>query len=664
MPKIKKEALDNVKLRSRVERAIMEVYNSFIRTKGREDYYLESTLNSFIALVQYPISFVILEKREDGGRVPAFHFCTDKEHQGFFEKYLEECIFTDRSVFSLFPEVLRYQKYDIAIFLMHTKPLGYKNKFSIIKKNPAGKSINSIGSYIAAAAQEFFGEPWLGFTTYFREQARAAFISSIERSKNNHRWLSGGVIGTFPANPDEIWGKQQDILLPNRDWISWRKKMERLFRRAFFDGSYGYEVTSRMLHPKDHNVDYPDTSYQPTNMIVGYRSFTRETGDLRHENENGGYPYDITFLVPEDKRHAGSYTRYFQHLKDQYYGFSDLIKGKGERKSYHKRKEQRCLYSKLFTLKKNHYELNKAELKKYVFLSEILDREFWTILEKDDGIETFLDCLRAPVGRGARSLVDPSLNTGLIHVNKIFELGGLDRVPVSEYQKIKSLGGFPEDVRADMLRIVILYYLFSGMASWSGPTGQYDPRNVAAIIVPLKMRGATWAVTVHATYMDDAQEYFLNDNVWLSSFLLMTSSRRKNHEQFDTRLWDNTKSRVTKLLMNSIGASPISQLKKAITETVNEKLAGEQRLVPYALPVFSLSVGNGFPNDSGNEIDIPFLPDRYIRVSWEIAENDFFVARQPWTKKGTRSFRNAVHLGVRRGVEEMTSMAVRPKTEN
>lgn len=642
----------------------MEVYNSFIRTKGREDYYLESTLNCFIALVQYPISFVILEKREDGSRVPAFHFCTDKEHQGFFEEYLEGYTFTDSSVFPLFPEVLRYEKYDVAIFLMHTKPLGYNNKFSIIEKNPEKKRINSVGSYIAAAAQEFFGEPWLGFTTYFREQAREAFLSSIERTKNNHRWLSKGEVGTFPASPDEIWGKQQNILLPNKDWVSWRKKLDRLFRRAFFDGSYGYEVTSRMLHPKAHDIDYPDTSYQPTNTIIGYRSFTRETGDLRHENENGGYPYDVTFVVPEDKRHSGSYTRYFRHLKDQYYGFSDLVKRRGKRKLFHGIKEQRCLYSKLFTLKKNHYDLKEAELKKYLFISEILDREFWAILEKDDGIETFLECLRTPVGRGARSLVDPSLNTSLIHINKIFELGGLDRVPVSNYQNINSLEGFPEDVRADMLRIVVLYYLFSGMASWSGPTGQYDPRNIAAIIIPQKMRGATWATTIHATYMDDAQEYFLNDNVWLSSFLLMTSSRRKNLEQFDAILWDNTKSRVTKLLINSIGASPVGLIEKPITKIVNDKLAGEQRLVPYALPIFSLSYGDGFANDSGNEIDIEFPPNGYIRVSWEIAENDFFIARQPWTKKGTRSFRNAVHLGVRRGVGEMLSALGRSKTRN
>ena len=178
-------------------------------------------------------------------------------------------------------------------------------------------------------------------------------------------------------------------------------------------------------------------------------------------------------------------------------------------------------------------------------------------------------------------MADPVFSTGIIHINPGYEIGGLDRILYAQLDGRTHFDQLEPSVQSDVLRIVAVYYYFSGAAAWAGnmPRAK-DPRKLCIMLLPIKMRGAVWGVSAHAIYLESYEQMFMYNSTWLSNFLLATSGRQKFQSRFDSILWEAVQQRVLDLLVDKISQvqSPFEFL-EAI-EQVNRKMRGEQLVVP------------------------------------------------------------------------------------
>ena len=204
----------------------------------------------------------------------------------------------------------------------------------------------------------------------------------------------------------------------------------------------------------------------------------------------------------------------------------------------------------------------------------------------------------------------------------MFEFGGLDRVQLdqlpAEFAAVAS--GFIEGEKADSItdcallalvdqldqcggvckdikRIVTFFYFASAMLKGGSNRSQaisteYSARNMAAVLMPVKVRGSVWAVSLHVTLVDPQGPRHLHS--WMAKFFLMTNQLEIVNFIIDRALWDNLERRVTDVLAYEIGraATPREgdfEGLEASLGRVNKSLAGENRLVPFVLPRFTVN---------------------------------------------------------------------------
>lgn len=696
--------LTNAMLKNRVDLARMVSYRYFFEVKSKDDFYLEDLLNSFIALVQQPISFAIYRKDDFQSKL-CFHFCSDKEHRKWFEDELDEYppkqIRTGGAHFNLFPELLDHE-YSIVIFLMHTKVWLNRERSTQIKKTTKTIKPENREEYISICATRFFENPWDGFHSLFKKTAESAIRSSIERVEKNNRPIANNATApnsedssNWPISHGEISKARGEIGRPNSNKEDWHNKVAQIFSRAIQTFDFGNQSISQLMHIDEEYAD--DQGPFPQNMMVMYRAFDREekcleTGGLdkgRHDNQNGSYQYNVRFLLDEKSSNGGSIKEHLEELKLQ---FSD------NPHSYQNEKNTRLLYRNILRDTAidddDDVKIREKKFKRGLLLAitQWMDVDFWHLLRSEGGINECLRRFKTPVGNNSRSFCDPVLQTGLIHFNSIFEKsGGLDRVDISSAEEnsraviklskkfekgkispqeyIDSIAGNKDSAPPlldagllnDLRRIVIFYYVFAGMASEVGMNSEkektYNPKNLTAILMPIKMRGAAWAVTVHATYMDveKRKKSFQYLPFWMSNFLLMTSQRQRFSTIFDRVLWENIEHRVSDLLAKYIGIRDDADLDAALLN-VNKALEGEQRLLPYVFPKFKTNTSPKTQVKQGQYIDL--LPkekqsrDRVFQIFWTTTTNPFYIPRQPWSGKPRRSFEQAVKLGVMYGLQQ------------
>lgn len=641
--------MDEEVIRTRVNHARIEAYGKFISCKGKDDFYFDTLLNTFLSLVQYPLNFVIFDSRFQ----PILNFSSDKEHRRRFKEFIDSHGWDENNVFKLFPESLcdPYEVYYIVPVFMRTKRLGTQKPFVAITPMQTNERADLVTKshwdYISHCTKLFFEEPWKGQHTYFGFTMGESIHTSLEKLKANNIWPpSSKVIHKVSIEVDDPNN------IPHNRWMGydWQRALEKLFSKAVLDSKFGLLGVSGMLHEKVQNVSRIAAIHVPPNLIIGYRAFTRPISSRsRHKNKCGSYPYDAAILVPRKSGTSAdsAYSSYLEHLK-KIYSINP--------ESYNSIDNQRCLYSDLL----NGWEVDHPEawkndairsrIIKYRKMANELDAMFWKILQKKNGVKKCLKILASPVGKHVRSLFDPCYSTGLIHFNRIFEYSGLNRIHDEAFDRHFAFNDFDKKTQNDMLRIVIFYYLFSGMAESSSVRDNYNPRSLGAILVPVKMRGAVWSVCAHATYFRGDESWYKDDKIWMSIFLLTTKVRENNYALFDKLLWQNIENRVRSLLSSYIGEMrDATELLSAIHK-INNKLKAEQRLVPYALPEFFIS--NTPPPEPIHYKKIKH-GDEFFCICWTIQENNFFVPRQKWSGRGTRSFHTTVSSGFLAGIDKM-----------
>ena len=195
-PDLDAEDSYDVEMAKRIDLARLGFYRQIGRTASEQNFYFESVLNLFIAVAQVPLSFAVL-RREGGILRTAFHMCTDKKHQSWFEGLLNSKVFDEgENCFPLFPKVLDGE-YCISVWIMHTKkPL--RGDLTTLVPFPGEIDWKSLAAghdpwtfeYVADCAKRFFSDPWDGFGTAFPAYIAQALIKSLQKLERNHVWFA------------------------------------------------------------------------------------------------------------------------------------------------------------------------------------------------------------------------------------------------------------------------------------------------------------------------------------------------------------------------------------------------------------------------------------------------------------------------------------------
>ncbi|WP_417722833.1 hypothetical protein [Salipiger sp.] len=710
-------------LDKRIDLARLGFYRQIGRTASELNFYFESVFNLFIAVTQVPLSFAV-HRREAGELRLAFHMCTDKKHQRWFEGLLSSKVFEGgRNCFPLFPKVLDGE-YCVSVWIMHTKsPL--RGDLTTLVPFPGDSDWGTLSAehdpwtfrYVADCAKKFFSDNWDGFATDFASLIGPALRNSLQKLEQNHAWLATwdedrARGASWPPNTAAQIAAQRSFTHPNSEKDDWHHHISKTLGPTLRAFEFGTNAISSLLWnsgngPSDSeskaeaeiginaNIDNNTVGNSGVeagieNILLMYRAFDRDVEENdkgRHATKDGAYPYNVRMLLPNSNDAPNSKPiEFFRALKNQ-----DLAHGREKAVG-----GENWLYDSIVERPDLSRSSEESVLRYIVILA--LDNWFWRTLRQEDGPDRLVEILSSPVGNASRSVADPVFNTGLIHYNPIFEFGGLDRVQLdqlpSEFSSVASsflenenrdslsdsvflplvdqleqCGGVCKDIK----RIVTFFYFASAMLKGGSNRSQaistkYSARNMAAILMPVKVRGSVWAVSLHVTLVDPQGPRHLHS--WMANFFLMTNQLELVNFVIDRALWDNLERRVTDVLAHEIGraATPREggfEGLEASLRRVNESLAGENRLVPFVLPRFTVnwdaatrSVSNSirlFPSKTSKSIGEVEL-DLVLDVEWQVEPNPFFVARQEWTGRTSRSLEPAISLGLDHGLRELAAL--------
>ena len=640
----------------RIDIVRMDVYRQFIGAKSENDYYLAELFNNFISAAQHPLNFAIL----DGENEILFHMATDIKYYDTINKQLKVKKFRRKFSIPFLPQLF-FGKYRIVVFSMSTKISERSNwihpiHIDLDEQESIDASITPIENenrYLERCVWRFFCADWDGFRTLLKHKAARSIEKSIESIATN--FYDGSLADLDAAWPpknvdlvDEIRNNQSEEDI-NRFWYD---SLRKVFYPIMRDSASGLEAQHYMMHKDGESRPEEDRTLLP-NMLVSYRSFTRSHKRRRWGNKKeNSYLYDSQFLIED--REDGSHCRimnFFQDLKilsENDIGLSEFEAGSDR----HGR--ARVLYKDVILSEasiekiESHFDNPARALEKFQSLTEKLDDIFWNKVLLEDHVY-WKSILSSPVGDNARSLVDPCYFTGLIHTNPIFEVGGLDRFYDLFEEDIEDFDfdEFLDKNYNDLIRIVMMYYIFCEMSDWGGGYEDFDPSKLNAVLVPIKMRGSVWAVTIHTAYKGgEPSKNYQDVPYWISYYHITSTLYQKNRILFDKFLWDKAKQRISNLLENCISdCGKISDFANAM-ENFNRLVLLEQKYFPYALPQIVLDGGEYdevtrlYPSDKNSP-----------KVAWRLSENKFFGAMQKWDRKGTRSFHTAMEIGLNRGLE-------------
>lgn len=705
-------------LKNRVDIARMKTYEKFITCIDREDFYIVDLLNIFLSLVQQPLNFAIVDA---DCKIKA-HFCNDKEHYSGFLDALE-VFFVDMKksnepndigdcLFPLFP-ALDLNLYVVPV-LMNTKLVGdvlesNYSRYMIIENDNCkynvsygvdardlelekdlvlgGKddSYSVLKKYVSIVAWLYFVEEW--------DAHKTLFVASCGQGRGGIKEMIKTSIDNIAANESKPTPEYQVVQnktisnfdFPNRtdshqgDWLGydWNRTLKKRLYNVVNDRDYGLQLLSGVNHMAqdfDYENEWPLSC---VNMLLGYRSYTRSDRDVgRHENANGSYNYDVSFLAFDNQN--SPYVSYFRKFKST---FCDAGKLSELNHSYDSPKHGRVSYRKLM------YDQDTSEnrvLKIYSALATRADELFWGLISTEEGIDKIIEVLDSRESVCVRNICDPVFHTGLIHYNNIFRFYGFDRIaglhdrlvqleeesntvtPEKDMNKfIESIGIENLDIDHELLKLASLYYLFSGMAARDGKAIGRNPRSLAAVLIPVKVRGVVWGVGVHATYHDNPVDSisackqnklecnypFYSHQTWSFIYMLTVSIAEHYSRLIDQVLWRNALNRVHDVIRDTIGRVDLDDFDSAIAEA-SRKLEAEQRVIPYSLPLLSFekcSEIGGRSNSMHGVYEVEGSGDRFP-IYWRVQDNVVFQPQQEWKYKGSRSFRISIEYGLHDGI--------------
>lgn len=646
------------RVETRAQFARSEALRHFFGAKSASDFYFQDILNTFIALAQFPLNFAIFRENGSGDIQELVHFCTDKDYEDRFRDALSELqIITDdrktQTVFRLFPDLL--QKHHIAIFHIDQADFTFKpvrahmSAFPALAQEDEGFdvakcSISNLEEYIASCADYFFQFMWDAFTSQFAEVASEYLEVSLKRLADNSQDWEGQ--NNHLRQTLEQISTQKNLAIPggSRGREIWKSWLENSFSRVLAHAASGINLISSMMKPLESDeLNATDELFSSPNILVAFRTFSRPVNAPRHQVNERGYLYDTSFLIPEQLRN--DFIRTLSNLRS--FGRKERLNKnwKNFARKFEGEDGKRRLYSNVIDTGGQSFA-DPETLK-------VIDREFWKLLDQENGPEKCVEILESWVGSGTKSFVDPVYQTGLVQLTQLFRSGGLERVADLEQVRLRKFESLGTQDQQDVRRLVIFYYVLGEIVGWA-PTGfRFDPNNLAVVLIPIKMRGSIWGVTIHGVYTPDYDTIYADERFWQAFFKLATDNRSKNKQVFDRYLWGLAEQHVEHLVYKHFLKTDRARPDLMdVLARINRSLRRTETFSPFGFPNLHLSLV-----EPKGENSIPILPDasNTAWITWDIQDNRLFRAHQQWDMKSSRTLTFVVNHGRWRAHDQIVS---------
>ncbi len=646
-----------------------EALKHFFAARDSEDFYFEDVLNSFIALAQYPLNFAIFVQDAPDGH-PEFwtHFCTDKAQESAFLDSLREddgswTMLPDTAMFRLFTDLLESPRYFLAVFHFDART----NKFELVNpqesKFPETRAqekdwpydaeamcIATPEAYLASCADNFFQFKWDAFDTDFQPRAAAYLMASLDKLDKGQK--------SWGQRQTDLQDQLQETVFPHPGPRVWVDTLNATFSDVLRDSADGIDLVTSMM--RDHNHPTGRDKQHPPNLFLAYRTFTREHDHARNRvgDDGIGYLYDTSFLIP-DALHE-SFRTVLGKVRDDHRAARNAVRNgtASDLTESYEAGGKRRLYRNIRVKPKGGVDLSQT--------LRVMDEDFWDLLSDKGGLDKCIQILASKVGSKNRSLVDPVYHTGLTYTNHLYRQGGLERLGNIVGEQIRDFDNdVPKSCQNDVRRVVIFYYVMCEILGWVSDGETFDPDRVAAVLVPIKMRGAVWGVTIHAVYTPNYDAVFADQRYWQGYFKLTTDHRSKNRQVLDRNLWGLADEMLTFeviKLTKAVLRKPHGDYDGEI-DMINLALRSIERKSPFAFPEFRFEIKpKDFapdPRHDGNLVRFTPNSRSNLWLCWDIVDNQFFTARQPWSGRATRNFRHIVEHGILAALSELAKGRIR-----
>ncbi len=214
------------------------------------------------------------------------------------------------------------------------------------------------------------------------------------------------------------------------------------------------------------------------------------------------------------------------------------------------------------------------------------DDFFWEEIKSDEGIDNMLRIMESSFQSNARSLSDPTLSSGYVHINHSpFPDDGSHRLENTEWNK----GETSNDYR----RLVYYHYVMSMMASITG--------KLSAITVPGSVGGSTWFCMTFLSRSDqDKQERWLDNYHFYHSICHYTirGIRKKIKNKYLEVIKNIYSQYVIKIIdryirtINESNDNRNIDVQKDICDGINYGLSMMARIYPFSKIQFRYIHGN------------------------------------------------------------------------
>lgn len=431
-----------------INAVIGDIYGVFFSADSPDKVSLHDILNRVMLLLQAPVTFILCKQNEDKEIIPCYIFNKEPFHQISLKKALQKAIDDQNSnpenkiFFRLFnsdylllvlvaPKYMSSHDYDYDFTPLYKgqNNLKYTSK-KVVYDNLIYKLENIIDGEI------------------YKKRFGDKFLKTLQERLDSCR----DDIGNEMFNKNKInhyqYIKYKDIEHYNKDFIEALEK-DRYGKRYGYDfGGVIDKVYSKsrksLSFGEELSSDNEENSEKPPlpNFFIYLRDYTKSNYS-RHEKKIKGeslcYDYSLRMLVCSNQENdIKNYLKY--------------IREKSLENNYHK----------------EWYIINNFEKDNdYIGLAKIINDSFWEKVDSDDGIRDLIDTLKKPFNENAYSIADPVFS-GIINFRDPSIInGGLHRAISNEQIKRKGFDykNLKKEVKNDLLRIVLLHYLFAGMAN-------------------------------------------------------------------------------------------------------------------------------------------------------------------------------------------------------
>ena len=295
--------------------------------------------------------------------------------------------------------------------------------------------------------------------------------------------------------------------------------LDRLYRKV----KRNLSTINRFTHSSKGKEKKPeDDEAKPiANYVLFIRDYAVPDDYVRHsgyQGSQGGDGFNYRVRIALCSQQADDAKAYFKRLHKSHesgsgvLGYQKSIEGKGKLSEGY-RKLAGDLDQAFWQMLKN--DINNEKATTEWNLINILQKPFaeWNLIE----------ILKRPFGIRARSASDLVLEGGVVHFRRPFADGGIarcfpkgDNIPES-LEIVRNNSEKFGDITDDLMRLVISYYWYQGMA-----TDTHDPRTELGImLVPIEVGNRIWSVVGYFTtlFKEDAKieavaELEANSEAW------------------------------------------------------------------------------------------------------------------------------------------------------